>query len=39
LLQNKTAACADIRKAAALVKQKGDLHDEIEVRLDSCLIP
>jgi len=39
LLQNKAAACADISKAAAMVKTKGDLKDEIEVRLDSCRIP
>lgn len=39
LLQNKTAACKDIRKAAILISQKGDLYDDIEVRLDSCDTP
>lgn len=39
LLQNKTAACKDIRKAATLISQKGELYDDIEVRLDSCGTP
>lgn len=42
LLQNTTAACIDIRRAAALLKQQpgpvqDDLRDEVQVRLDSCL--
>jgi regulator of sirC expression with transglutaminase-like and TPR domain len=41
LMQNKTAACADITKSANLLKrQKGEildeLNDEVQVRLDSC---
>ncbi|NBQ21217.1 MAG: hypothetical protein EBU30_06015 [Synechococcaceae bacterium WB6_3B_236] len=41
LLQNKTAACADIQRAAGLLKRQGkampqDLKDEVQVRLDSC---
>ena len=42
LLQNKTAACQDIRKADQLLRQGSlngsykDLSDEIQVRLDSC---
>lgn len=42
LLQNKTAACQDIRKADVLLRQSSlngsyrDLGDEIQVRLDSC---
>ena len=42
LLQNTPAACADIRRAAALLKEqpgsvKDDLEDEVQVRLESCL--
>jgi hypothetical protein len=42
LLQNTPAACADIRRAAALLKQQpgpvqDDLRDEVQVRLESCL--
>ena len=38
LLQNKTAACRDIRNADQLLQQSNysDLRDEIQVRLDSC---
>jgi hypothetical protein len=42
LLQNTPAACADIRRAAALLKEQpgpvqDDLRDEVQVRLESCL--
>ena len=42
LLQNKAAACRDIREAERLLNQGGggngdsELSDEIQVRLDSC---
>lgn len=42
LLQNKAAACRDIRQAERLLQQNtrgsgdSELSDEIQVRLDSC---